>query len=260
LKWLRNNLPGLMLLGACGFLLLVSLGLSALWNRPPESGVDTEFEGFADPSAQNGGADLGPLSDYRIVSDQPLFNETRRPEMEALEPAQQEAAEEPRRQVAEAPKLTLTGVVMTPDMTLATLTPAGGGEPVMAHAGHPMTGEHQGWIISEIQPRKVTLESLDGAVVQLDLMVHDQKIKEPPRPVPAKPPEELAEDAGEQLSRAEEIRQRIAERREQLRQEAGESQPQNGPPPKSDYQAAIQRMINQSMNRPDEDDSDDGSN
>lgn len=260
MKWLRNNLPGLILLGGCGFLLLVSLGLSALWNRPPASGVAAEFEGFSEASAQNGGADLGPFNNYRIVSDQPLFNETRRPEIEAVEPVQQEVAEQPQREVAEAPKLTLTGVVITPEVTLATLTPQGGGESVMFHAGHPMTGEHQGWTVSKIQPRRVTLESLDGAIVRLDLMVHDQKIKEPPKPVPARPPEEAPEETGEPLSRAEEIRQRIAERREQLRQEAAENQAQNAPPPKSDYQAAIQRMLNESANRPDEDDSDDGPN
>ena len=64
--------------------------------------------------------------------------------------------------------------------------------------------------------------------LELDLQVHDVAIKEPPKPVAQRSNQsrkgrQQGDDA-EPLSRAEQIRQRIAERREELRREQEEQQ------------------------------------
>jgi hypothetical protein len=110
-----------------------------------------------------------------------------------------------------------------------------------------MQGEYNGWRVESVNARQATLIGRDGSKVDLALVVHDQKITEPPKPKP-KPeaPGEVSEEGDEPLSRAEEIRQRIAERREQLRQEAEEreSAEQESKSP-ANYSEAISNMINQ---------------
>jgi hypothetical protein len=97
----------------------------------------------------------------------------------------------------------------------------------------------------------VVLESRDGQQLELELQVHDVKIKEPPKPVAdAKPAaggsgQPVGED-GQPLSRAEQIRQRIAERREELRREQEEQAQQDGAgkaAKPNNYQSAIRAML-----------------
>jgi hypothetical protein len=81
------------------------------------------------------------------------------------------------------------------------------------------------------------------------LQVHDVKIEQPPE-LETDKSEEASSSAGQAesgdsdqpLSRAEEIRQRIAQRREELRR-AAEDKEQNEDPD-MDYRQAIQSMIN----------------
>ena len=85
-----------------------------------------------------------------------------------------------------APDVRLTGVIITPSVRIASLTPADGKlEGVMAHEGESLTGEYVGWTVSKISPRNVVLESRDGEKLDLDLQVHDVTLKEPPKPPPA---------------------------------------------------------------------------
>jgi hypothetical protein len=151
-------------------------------------------------------------------------------------------------------------------MKIASLTPADGKlENVMAHEGESLTGEYVGWLVSTVNPRTVVLESRDGKKLELDLQVHDIKIKEPPKPaVPEKTAqaesgqeEQAAGEDGQPLSRAEQIRQRIAERREQLRLEQEEQQAQSGAKP-SDYQSAIRNLMKNKSKDKSSDDKNDG--
>ena len=122
-----------------------------------------------------------------------------------------------------------------------------------------------GWQVTAVNPRAVVLESRDGQSLELDLQVHDTKIEEPPPPVvkaPAKTaqaatgqePDETGED-DEPLSRAEQIRQRIAERREELRLEQEAQQPQSRAKPNAataaekpaHYQNAIRALMNKNI-------------
>lgn len=261
MKWLQNNVMGVILAAACGLLLLVAVSLAWVGSWPASSGevdaaeLDLAMEQRAEPD------ELEPLRSYRVVTDRPLFNQSRRPVIEIEESVQpeQEAAQAT---VAEAPQVSLTGVVITPEVKLVSLTPADGGEAVVFGEGKPMRGEYNGWVVSEVMPRAAVLESSSGQKVELSLVVHDQKIKEPPKPVRPEPeaPDEdqMGEDGEEPLSRAEEIRQRIAERREQLRREAAENQEGGddaaageGPSP---YAQAIRNMMGQGKKDQDDDD------
>ena len=106
----------------------------------------------------------------------------------------------------------------------------------MAHEGQSLTGEFVGWQVASVNPRLVVLESRDGQKLELELQVHDATIKEPPKPVEQTKPTRPGSGAGKQmagdddapLSRAEQIRQRIAERREELRLEQEKQQSQSG--------------------------------
>lgn len=267
MKWLQDNPLGMILAGTSGVFLLLMLGMAIVWNLPVS--VDIE-EGGPDtsPASQVSLAahEIGELTDYEVVKERPVFNESRRPVLDELDDELQ--IDDDTIEIKDAPDVRLTGVVISPGMRIASLTPADGNlDTVMAHEGDSLTGEFVGWQVTVVNPRTVTLESRDGQSLELDLQVHDVKIQEPPKPAAAPPGvatasadgagEHSDDDGDEPLSRAEQIRQRIAERREELRleQEAQQSpnqrQPQNrtqvAAPGQattpSDYQKAIREMM-----------------
>ena len=267
MKWLQDNPLGMILAGTSGVFLLLALGMAIVWNLPvsvdiEEGGPDTGTASQVSLAAH----EIGELTDYEVVKERPVFNESRRPVLDELDDELQ--IDDDTIEIKDAPDVRLTGVVISPGMRIASLTPADGNlDTVMAHEGDSLTGEFVGWQVTVVNPRTVTLESRDGQSLELDLQVHDVKIQEPPKPA-APPPgaatasadgagEHSDDDGDEPLSRAEQIRQRIAERREELRleQEAQQSpnqrQPQNrtqvAAPGQattpSDYQKAIREMM-----------------
>lgn len=278
MKWLEKNPMGVGLAATGGVLLLVVTALAVVWSRPVSS-VGDASDATVNASAPNRALenDLGPLSAYRIVTERPVFDESRRPAVTLAEDSL-DASSEDQAGIADAPNVKLTGVVLTPEYKMATLKPESGGETLIAHEGVPLEGEYQGWIVSDIKPRHVVLASLDGESMELDLQVNQRKIAEPPKPEPA--PEVAAAattngaaaeqgqgEAEKPLTRAEEIRQRIAERREELRRQAAENEANGestGANQRSQYQSAIRNMIkrkNTDENDNDQDDSNgDGGN
>jgi len=268
MNWLENNPLGVALAAVCGLMLLVSVGLAYIWSKPASSGVPV-----AGASSQAGGeiqrvmAELGPIAEYREVTARPVFNESRRPVV-SIEGEGLDLEGSLETTVAGAPDVVLRGVIITPEVRIATLKPNSSGDTVIAHEGEPLEGEYAGWMVSDIKPRKVVLASLEGDTLELELQVYTRRIKEPPAPKPS--PSAAAALAGAQagnegqpLSRAEEIRQRIAERREELRRQAEmeDQEAANKPAPISRYQSAIQNMINKKRDDKEQDKkSDDGSN
>lgn len=271
MNWFENNPIGVSLVSVCGVLVLMSAGLGYVWNKPANSGVSNDelaaqFEG--EPRQMI--SELGPISEYREVTERPLFDESRRPVLlvdgEGLDLDEMLGS-------ADAPDVRLTGVIITPDVKLAMLRPSSSNQSVVAHEGEELEGEYYGWSVSDVKPRSVVLASRDGESIQLDLQVNTRRIAEPPKPEPQvanaanNTQSELgqrADQGGQPLSRAEEIRQRIAERREELRRQAEENSPvrntsradrSNSSSP-SAYQSAIQNMINRSSRKNEEDDND----
>ena len=279
MKWLQDNPLGIALVAIGGFLALIALGMTIAWNLPVTVDADDTVTDIAAADVTPLVAEeAGSLDDYRIVDERPVFNESRHPEIVAVENVIEDPTDETI-EATDAPDVKLTGVIITPGMKIASLTPADTSqESVMAHEGQSLTGAFVGWQVSLVNPRDVVLKSTDGQLLELELQVHDVAIKEPPKPKPVAKaaqskkiePDKAKSGAGddeEPLSRAEQIRQRIAERREELRreqdvqnQQAGQDKSQSGRTTRADpggtYQNAVQARIRDS--RKDEDNEDDG--
>jgi hypothetical protein len=250
IRWLDDNPVGQALAVLAGGLAVVMLLLAVAWSLPPDSGpAESDAD---DPALQVHVPrlpDSPPLEDFAVVTDRPVFNESRQPELGADAAGEGDADGESDAPV-DAPELILAGVVITPSLKMVTLREKKARESLVAFEGQPLQGDYGGWHVSHIAPREITLASGDGRELQLQLQIHDAKIKPPPKPKAAEAVAEQsaqnaeagAEGEGEQpMTRAEEIRQRIAERREELRraaeaEKAGENQ-------LSDYQTAVRSMI-----------------
>jgi len=255
-KWLEDNPVGTTLLAICGGLVLISIILAVLWMlAPAATSLDHDNEnlvaGLDLPELQAGDA----IEKYTVITERPVFNQSRMPELN-LE-LDENADEELEQDDIDAPEMELAGVIITPSLRMATLREKDNPKSLVAFEGRPLEGNYGTWQISRIEPREVTLSSGDGEELQLQLQIHDVKIAEPPKPeVPQDKSEEgrerdLAADEGDRpLSRAEEIRQRIAERREELRRAAEEDEAEDQSDevdgkkntPKN-YKQAIQTMM-----------------
>ena len=257
IKWLEDNPLGIALASVCGGLLVISLLLAVVWALPASSSSAGSEEERKVP-----GLDVPELAGsesiekYAVITEHPVFNNTRLPEidlgLEDLEEVPPEAVE--------APEIELAGVIITPSIKMATLRQTGekGAESLVAFEGMPLEGNFGSWQVSRIDAREVTLSSSSGEEMQLKLEVHSVAIKEPPKPKPTAEEKKSEKEArarqGEDqpLSRAEEIRQRIAERREELRAaaEADEEDEQ------MTYSQAIQSMMGQKRQEKAENESD----
>jgi hypothetical protein len=279
MKWLQNNPLGMVLAATSGLFALLALVMAVVWTLP----VSVEVASTETESTDNAGPspvfrEIGSKGDYQVVNEKPVFNESRQPVI--VETDDTLLDDDDTIEVTGAPDVRLTGVVITPGMKIASLTPADASlESVMAHEGQSLTGEYVGWQVISVNPRNVVLESRDGQSLELELQVHDTAIKEPPKP--AEPEKTAQNDDGAQsdgdseqpLSRAEQIRQRIAERREELRleqeaqQASGEARadarpqaaaPQSTTPKSGGYQNAIRALMNKGSKEQDANEKEDG--
>jgi len=265
MKWLQDNPLGMVLASASGLLILLSLSLAVAWTRPVE--VESDAVEAIKPGTGETAVlahQVGPLSNYQVVNQRPVFNESRLPEVIGIEDS--EPVVDTAIEVKDPPDVKLTGVIITPALKIASLTPSKGKkDSVMAHEGESMTGEYVGWLVSSIKPRSVVLESRKGETLELDLEVYDTRINQPSKPVPAVTKAQTAANQaaqqggedGQPTDRAEQIRQRIAERREELRREQEDKQAagRGRDTGREDYQNAIRAMMNNS--RKDNDSNDD---
>ncbi|HET6592055.1 MAG TPA: hypothetical protein VFG48_04010 [Xanthomonadales bacterium] len=249
-RWLEDNPVGQALAAVAGGLVAAMLLLGVVWSLPPAAG---EADGASERQALRVEVpqlpESEPVESFAVVTDRPVFNESRQPELEAdaAGEGEGESADELAETPVDAPEVELAGVIITPTLRMVTLRPKEGRESLVAFEGQPLQGDYGSWHVSRIAPREITLAAGDGRELQLQLQVHDAQIKPPPKPSP--PPEQVAqeqaaedgEDGEPPMTRAEEIRQRIAERREELRRAAEEEE--SGEKPVSDYQTAIRSMI-----------------
>lgn len=247
IRWLEDNPVGQILAAVAGGLVALMLLLGVIRALPPDAG--DAGSGTGDPDLQIEVPhlpDSPPIESFAVITDRPVFNESRQPELESgADGEDPDALAED--VVVDAPELELAGVVITPSLKMATLRPIKARESLVAFEGQPLQGDYGTWHVSWIAPREVTLASGDGRELQLQLQIHDAKIAPPPKPEPQNA-EVAAEQSGgaeaaedRPMTRAEEIRQRIAERREELRRAAEEEKA--GEKPVSDYQTAIRSLI-----------------
>ncbi len=185
------------------------------------------------------------IDKYAVITEHPVFNSTRLPVLDEL-PNDDPPPGPP--DDVDAPDVQLTGVIITPSIRMATLRQKGDSLSLVAFEGKPLEGNFGSWQVSRIDHREVTLSSGGGEEIQLKLEVHGLVIAEPPKPEPSTAENERAKDGRDRqgedqpLSRAEEIRQRIAERREELRRAAEENE-RGEKGNQVSYQRAIQAMM-----------------
>lgn len=259
IKWFEGNPLAVVLAAICGGLLLISLVLGAVRSLPPSvPAIDPETDeaDFILDVPELGGSE--PIEAYAVITERPVFNESRLPvnEDDAADGSGELAEEE-----IDAPDFELAGVIITPSIRMVTLKNKEQSESIVAFEGQPLEGNYGSWQVSRIEPRQITLASGRGEEVQLKLQVHDMTIAAPPKPVtkdgdvsPEAGAQASNEQNGQPLTRAEEIRQRIAQRREELRNAAENSEDAQAESP--DYRTAIQSMINKPSRKkkPDEND------
>jgi len=257
IKWLEDNPLGIALASVCGGLLVISLLLAVVWALPaPSTSAGPEEESNVPGLDVPELAGSESIEKYAVITEHPVFNNTRLPEIDL----ELEDLEEVPPEAVEAPEVELAGVIITPSIKMATLRQTGekGAESLVAFEGMPLEGNFGSWRVSRIEAREVTLSSASGEEMQLKLEVHSVAIKEPPKPKPPveekKPEKEVQARQGEDqpLSRAEEIRQRIAERREELRA-AAEAEEEDE---QMTYSQAIQSMMGQKRQGKEENESD----
>jgi hypothetical protein len=259
IRWLEENPVGQAFAAVAVVLVLTTLLLGVLWTMPPTGGSGEE-EGGGEalrldvpelPASE-------PMDAYAVVTERPVFNESRQPEL-GLDSEQDELGDLEENNV-DAPELELAGVIITPSIRMVTLRQKEAGESLVAFEGQPLQGDYGSWHVSRIAPREITLASGDGEELQLLLQVHDDQIAPPPKPKPepgeadSRQAAAASAESDAPLSRAEEIRQRIQERREELRRAAEEAS-EDGSSDGTDYRTAIQSMINTTSRKgQDEDD------
>jgi len=250
IRWLQDNPVGQALAAVAGGLVVVMLLLGVVWSLPPAAGgADTASGPQALRVDVQQLPESAPIESFAVVTDRPVFNESRQPELESdgEGEGEGESAEELAEAPVDAPEVELAGVIITPTLRMVTLRPKKSRQSLVAFEGQPLQGDYGSWHVSRIEPREITLAAGDGREMQLALQVHDAKIAPPPKPEPApqtaqqEPTGEGAGDGDQPMTRAEEIRQRIAERREELRRAAEAEEREEKPA--SEYQKAIQSMM-----------------
>jgi general secretion pathway protein N len=222
------------LAAACGWALL--LWLAALLGLGSRLGQTRASAALALPAPVPAGQErIGPLGQYAEAAARPLFTADRRPRaFVAIGPDDGGNGAN-----SASLDFQLTGVLISPQVRLAILLPAAGGEPQRVREGGVPEGA-AGWRLVEVQPRKAvfdgpggqtTLElrtfgvagappiAMRGADMQMDAAA-PSAVPPPPPPPPAAEPAQPPDEA----RRIEDIRRRIEARRAQMRQQ---SQTQN---------------------------------
>lgn len=219
----------LSLAGACGFMALVGVlawmgaGRGYGWlpetEAPPVTGV-----GRIDTEA----VVMPPDSEFAEVRQRPIFNEDRKPTPIVETPAAETAPPVPL-------NITLTGIVLTPDVKLAMVRDNAKNEGVSLRVGMPLPGEQQGWTLTEIRARSVVFRNPQDETSEVELEVAPgltvppsprsaPPAGAPPVPVPAPVPpggNVPATVPGQPPpDRAAELQRRIEERRREMREQA----------------------------------------
>jgi general secretion pathway protein N len=234
--------------------------LAVRWNLPPSAstadGAEDDSQAQLDIPELT---DAQPLDAFAVITERPIFNETRQPIISGAE-GEGDEEEELVEEEVDAPEVQLAGVVITPSIRMVTLRRKDNPLSLVAFEGQPLEGDYGSWQVSRIQERQVTLSSGTGDELELKLEVHKAKIAPPPKAAAEAGKKDAAagqsadaEEGEAPLTRAEEIRQRIAERREELRRAAEEKEQDEAD--SVDYSTAIQSMIgSRNKNRDSQDD------
>lgn len=113
-------------------------------------------------------ARIGPLAQYAEAAARPLFTRDRRPRSFIATNPEGEAGPAQ----AQTLDFILTGVLISPQVQLATLQPTGGGESQRVRVGRSPEGA-AGWQLLSLEPRRATFAG-NGTQLVLDLRTYGQ--------------------------------------------------------------------------------------
>lgn len=186
---------------------------------------------------------MGAIEDYAAIGQRPLFNPDRLPLPD--DGADGEGEEEPVEEASQPLDVTLTGVIISPDVKIALLSDNKSNESQSVRLGANLEGDQSGWKLAQLEPRRAVFEGPTGRT-EVELRVFDGKGGQSPTPLARQQdgaPEAGAGDGegeaqgeGDELqaeemtpeTRAEMIRRRIEERRRQMREEAARANQEGG--------------------------------
>ena len=147
---LNDNPVGRALVGISAAMLVVLLLLAVVWVLP-RTGADLEA-GEGGPAVSSDVPQLeepSPIEQYAEIINRHVFNDNRQPiiggELVDGEDEELDEAED-----VEAPDVELAGVVITPDVRVATLRVKGEDASLLALEGQPLEGDFGSWRVSRV--------------------------------------------------------------------------------------------------------------
>jgi general secretion pathway protein N len=168
-----------LLAAVAGWALTIwALGLFGLGGRIEVLPDDPSLLQRLPQAAKPGAERLGPLGQYSEIGARPLFSDDRRPQPFFINP-EGEGEEQ------NTFDFVLTGVLLTPRLTMAIVQPTGGGDPVRLKIGEAPEAA-QAWALASVKPRSVVFNGPEGERT-LELRVFDGVGGEPPTAVAAPP-------------------------------------------------------------------------
>ena len=220
------------LAGTCGVLglaaILAWMGAGRGYGWLADSGEPEPVTGVgridAEPVA------MPPEVQFAEIQQRPIFNEDRKPT-----PPAPPADEKP--PLAAVPlNITLTGIMLTPDLRVAMVQDNAKNESVSLKPGMPLPGDQQVWTLTEIKNRSVVFKNASDETAEVELQVAEVKaVAPPPSRLPSPPPQQptAASPPGgvpppppganapqQPADRAAELQRRIEERRREMREQA----------------------------------------
>ena len=226
----QRNLLTSVLLVALAVLGLIALLLLVGHLRSGVDRIAAAGDGSVPPvTVAEADAGLQTLDHYATITQRPLFFPDRRLPVlvQHIDEGEPEPEPEPEPDPIDPLKAVIAGVIITPEMKLALVNDQEAGKVMILREGMSLEGPQAAWRLTGIEERGVAFESSDGQRSTLELTVYTENLVagESGLPPPSANDEETEADASDAdteaaRGRAEEIRQRVAERRAELRAEA----------------------------------------
>jgi general secretion pathway protein N len=218
----------------CGLLLVLALMLQIGLGRGFHwlSADDDAVAGQGAANIDRVPFKLPPETSFAQTQARPLFNEDRKPT-----PDIPEAGPPPPPTVPL--NVSLTGVILTPQLHLAMVHDNAKNDSVALKEGMPLPGDLGGWTLTRVKERSAIFKEAAGDEVEVELSTAVASPKPGAQaragaPAPAAPPQfgpkpPSATTKPADGNQAEQLQHRIEERRKQMRDEAERMKQQNPP-------------------------------
>lgn len=230
----EKNLLTTLLVAFVGVLGLVGLVFVGLFLRTHVDHIaPVEEQAMSANPVEAPDTGLADLGQYLAIIERPVFFPDRRLPVLALAEEANENEELgsepiPESDPIEPLKAVIAGIIITPEAKIAMVNDEVAGKVMILREGMSLEGEQAAWQLSEITARKANFVSTDGQRSALELQVYTKGLVAGGSQLASNAIQnggsesEQEIDLEESQSRADLIRQRVAERRAELRARAAE--------------------------------------